>query len=100
MSTKTPTTFRASGVTQHSQDSREMFRARSQYKAAHPHDDSPGRTAREWFAELRPRLLASIPREQRPHRHLKNSRGKALIVSVVYGPPTFRNVIDENGNHV
>lgn len=85
---------RLAGITQ-TPESSFVRRARRR-----PFDTVPGRTAREWFDELRPRLLASMPRENRPHPQLKNSRGKALIVAVVTGPPTFRNVIDESGAHV
>ena len=64
-----------------------------------PFDTVPGRTAREWFAFLLPQLHAGTPSEIHPHRHLKNGRGKPLLVSVVTGPSTFRNVID-GGEHV
>lgn len=70
----------------------------SRVRRATGHDLKP--SAREWFAILRPLLLASVPREWRAHPHMKNGRGKPLMISVPVGPPTFRNVIDENGQHV
>jgi len=85
---------RLAGITQTPESSFLRRARRRQF------DTVPGRTAREWFDVLRPRLLAGVPRENRAHPYLKNSRGKALIVSFASGPSTFRNVIDENGHHV
>lgn len=56
-------------------------------------------SARERFAELRERLLASRPiiGDQKPR---PGADGIASTRLPIYGKPTFRNVIDENGNHV
>lgn len=56
--------------------------------ARRPWDTKPGRSAREWFEVLRPRLIASRPL-------LSERHGVATL-----GAPTFRNVIDETGAHV
>lgn len=56
-------------------------------------------SARELFAVLRERLLASRPiiGYQKP---LPGAYGIASTRLPIYGRPTFRNAIDENGNHV
>jgi hypothetical protein len=62
----------------------------------------PALSAREWFAVLRPRLLASRPvlvparREKRPGKAGANW-SRTYDVPPVYGPPTFRNVLDQDG---
>lgn len=48
-------------------------------------------SARDWFPVLRDRLLASRP-------VLGYNVGNRGLEA--YGPPTFRNVIDENGRHI
>jgi hypothetical protein len=61
-------------------------------------------SARELFPLLRARLLDSRPllepaRMERPGTGGR-AFGKGRMVPAVYGKPTFRNVIDENGKHV
>lgn len=52
-------------------------------------------SAREMFAIGRQLLLASRPvLEVVNHRYLKDAKGKPVKVTV-YGPPTFRNVIED-----
>jgi hypothetical protein len=60
-----------------------------------------GLSAREMFPQLRACLLGSRPLLKTvPHPHLKDAKGKPLKVEV-FGPPTFRNVIDpKTGAHV
>lgn len=55
-------------------------------------------SARELFPVLRARLLASRPIVE-PARQVKHEFG-TIVVPAVYGAPTFRNVIDEYGQHV
>lgn len=50
-------------------------------------------SARDLFPALRERLLASRPLVALIDEGYPEERR-------VYGPPTFRNVIDENGRHV
>lgn len=88
--------FRPASVTR----SDELSAARRAMAARRPFDTIPGRTAREWFKVGSQLAQASTPRELRPHPHLKNGRGKPLMVSVVTGRPTFRNRIDAEGNLV
>lgn len=61
-------------------------------------------SAREWFAVLRERLLASRPVIKPEHAERPGTGGRAFdnprIVPAVYGKPTFRNVINEKGEHV
>lgn len=61
-------------------------------------------TARERFPELRERLLASRPvigtRARFPKITATPGRGIVAETWPIYGPPTFRNRIDENGAHV
>lgn len=56
-------------------------------------------SAREQFADLRVRLLASRPiiGDQKPRRGADGISSPRLPI---YGKPTFRNIIDENGRHV
>lgn len=51
-------------------------------------------SAREWFAHLRPLLLASRPVEYHDHKYLKDENGKPIQVAV-YGKPTYRNVVEK-----
>ena len=56
-------------------------------------------SARDLFPGLRARLLASRPiiGDQKPRR---GADGITSTLLPVYGAPTFRNIIDENGRHV
>lgn len=68
---------------------RERHAIASKYRAS----------ARDLFPALRERLLGSRPiiGDQKPRR---GADGITSTLLPVYGPPTFRNVIDENGRHV
>lgn len=56
-------------------------------------------SARDLFPALRERLLGSRPivGDQKP---IRGADGVTAPLRPVYGKPTFRNVIDENGRHV
>lgn len=64
-------------------------------------------SAREWFPVLRERLLASRPVIE-PAKFAKVPtlvdgkvrQIKKQVAPPKYGKPTFRNVLDENGEHV
>lgn len=57
-------------------------------------------SAREWFPILRDRLLASRLESKRRVRYVDEAGKVRYRVVVTYGAPTFRNVINEAGEHV
>lgn len=63
-------------------------------------------SARDLFPALRERLLASRPiigtKATFPKLSLQKRAPRGIIAKTepIYGAPTFRNVIDENGRHV
>lgn len=66
-----------------------------------------GFSAREWFAFLRPRLLSSrheltgaVFARREILSNGKLVRREVEVKAPVFGKPTFRNVIDESGEHV
>ncbi|WP_439593917.1 hypothetical protein [Microbacterium sp.] len=79
---------------------RRLYESRAR-RATKPQAPLTGRmSAREWFAYLRPVLLASRPIVgERTLLHVRDSKGRPKV-EPIYGPPTFRNVIDEDGHHV
>lgn len=87
-------TFRLGSVTHTPQPNAQQKRDRQRRT---PHDTVPGRTAREWFAVLKPMLLDSRPlieHEQIEKRKRGDHRPPRLIKPAVYGRPTFQNTID------
>jgi hypothetical protein len=66
------------------------------YVQATPRKLAP--SAREWFA-----ILSAMRRASRPvlaPAQEVDVRGYKIQIPAVYGPPTFRNVINEEGEHV
>lgn len=108
--------FRPSSVTQHPEPTRAQ---QSRRQRIYRHDTVPGRSAREWFAHLRPILLDSRPvlepaYEVKYPKTMRISRvdkktGKKTWRFVQYeqrvtrparfGRPTFQNIITPEGEH-